>query len=132
MFDDNYINIMAYTIETIIAEKFQTLIEDNIGNTRSKDFYDLYMLITNHFDSLDGDTIIKAIKRTFKRREYVFDVKEIVKIFEIIKNSEVLKNSYTNRYLPKNIYAKDVSYEDIMSAISKIIELLEQEIAVAN
>jgi len=132
MFDDNYINIMAYTIETIIAEKFETLIEDNIGNTRSKDFYDLYMLITNHFETLNGDVIIKAIKRTFKRREFPYDVKEIVKTFEIIKNSEVLKSNYTNRYIPKNIYAKDVSYEDIMKAISKIIELLERDLAVAN
>lgn len=132
MFDDSYINIMAYTIETIIAEKFQTLIEDNIANTRLKDFYDLYMLITNRFDELDDDIIIKAIKRTFKRREYTYDVEKIVKAFEIIKNSKVLKDNYTNRYLPKNIYAKDVSYEEIMSAISKIIELLEQEVAVPN
>jgi len=132
MFDDNYINIIAYTIETIIAEKFETLIEDNIGNTRSKDFYDLYMLITNHFETLNGDVIIKAIKRTFKRREFPYDVKEIVKTFEIIKNSEVLKSNYTNRYISKNIYAKDVSYEDIMKAISKIIELLERDLAVAN
>lgn len=132
IFDDSYINIMAYTIETIIAEKFQTLIEDNIGNTRLKDFYDLYMLITNYFDELDGDIIIKAIKRTFKRREYTYDFNEIIKTFEIIKNSEVLKDNYSNRYLPKNIYAKDVSYEEIMSAISRIIKLLEQEVAVTN
>lgn len=42
MFDDEYINIMAFNKETIIAEKFETFITDNIMNTRTKDFYDLY------------------------------------------------------------------------------------------
>ena len=111
-------------IKKVIKEIVNIELDDNIGNTRSKDFYDLYMLITNHFDELNGDIIIKAIKRTFKRREYPYDVNEIIKTFEIIKNSEVLKNNYINRYLPKNIYAKDISYEEIMSAINKIVDLI--------
>lgn len=49
MFDDDYINIMAFNLETIIAEKFETFITDNIMNTRNKDFYDLYMILNNYF-----------------------------------------------------------------------------------
>ncbi len=52
MFDDNYISIMAFNLETIIAEKFETFISDNIMNTRNKDFYDLYMILNNYCDRL--------------------------------------------------------------------------------
>lgn len=130
LFDDSYISIMAYTIETVIAEKFQTLIEDNIGNTRARDFYDLYMLIMNHFEKVEKDILLDAFKRTFKRRDYIYDPRSIVKIFETIKTDDRLKNIYI-RYQNNNIYAKDVSYDDTIEAIAKLIEIVEQEVAVA-
>lgn len=48
IFENKKINIMAYTIETVIAEKFESIISKNITTTRAKDFYDLYMLINKH------------------------------------------------------------------------------------
>ena len=64
MFDDSYIKIMTFNKETIIAEKFETFITDNIMNTRTKDFYDLYILLTRFYDELNKDTLVKAIKNT--------------------------------------------------------------------
>lgn len=65
MFDDSYISIMAFNKETIIAEKFETFITDNILNTRTKDFYDLYMLLTKFYNEINKDTLVKAIKKYF-------------------------------------------------------------------
>ena len=65
MFDDAYINIMAFNLETIIAEKFETFITDNIMNTRNKDFYDLYMILDKYYDGLDKEQLVSAIKNTF-------------------------------------------------------------------
>jgi len=127
MFDDSHIKIMAYTIETIIAEKFQTLIEDNTQNTRARDFYDIHMLITNHLKGLDSDVIVEAIKRTFKRREYNYDPQKIVNTFEVIKTSEELKKIYV-KYQNTSIYSKEVSYEETLESISKIIDLISKEI----
>lgn len=127
MFDDSYINIMAFNKETIIAEKFETFITDNIMNTRAKDFYDLYILLTRFYDDINKDDLLKAIKNTFERRVSKFDINMIISNFDLIKNSERLKNNF-NRYKLKKIYVKDISYEDVMDAIEIIIKLLQKEL----
>ena len=116
IFEDITINIMAYTIETIIAEKFESIISKNISTTRAKDFYDIYIIVNNHIDKVDKNTLIKAIKRTFKRRNTNFDIKYINDVFEIIKDSFVLKKLFDN-YSKKLYYAKNVNFEDTIESI---------------
>lgn len=77
MFDDSYTNIMKLNKKTIIAEKFKTFMTDNIINIRTKDFYNLYILLTEFYDELNKDILVKAIKNTFKRRETNYDVENI-------------------------------------------------------
>lgn len=127
MFDDSYISIMAFNKETIIAEKFETFITDNILNTRTKDFYDLYMLLTKFYKEINKDTLVKAIKNTFKRRETNFDVEKIVKTFSLIKDSDKLRQNFKN-YRNKKNYVKSIDYDDVMDSINLIIELLENEL----
>lgn len=127
MFDDSYISIMAFNKETIIAEKFETFITDNILNTRTKDFYDLYMLLTKFYNEINKDTLVKAIKNTFKRRETNFDVEKIVKTFSLIKDSDKLRQNFKN-YRNKKNYVKSIDYDDVMDSINLIVELLENEL----
>ena len=127
MFDDSYISIMVFNKETIIAEKFETFITDNIMNTRAKDFYDLYILLTRFYDELNKDTLVKAIKNTFKRRETNFDVEKIAKTFKLIKDSDKLKQNFKN-YKNKKSYIESIDYDDVMESINLIIELLEKEL----
>ncbi len=127
MFDDSYINIMAFNLETIIAEKFETFITDNIMNTRNKDFYDLYMILENYYSKLNKEQLIKAIKNTFERRNVEFDIDKIKSNFEAIKISDRLKHNFENFKIKKE-YAKNISYEEVMNKINIIIELLSKEL----
>ncbi len=126
MFDDSYINIMAFNLETIIAEKFETFITDNIINTRNKDFYDLYMILENYYSKLNKEQLIKAIKNTFERRNVEFDIDKIKSNFEAIKISDRLKHNFENFKIKKQ-YAKNISYEEVMNEINIIVELLSKE-----
>lgn len=127
MFDSSYINIMAFNKETIIAEKFETFITDNIMNTRAKDFYDLYILLTRFYNEINKNDLVQAIKNTFERRAAKFDINMIVSNFDLIKSSERLKTNF-NKYKLKKIYVRDISYEDVMDAIEIIIKLLQKEL----
>ncbi len=127
IFEDKTINIMAYTIETIIAEKFESIISKNITTTRAKDFYDIYIIVNNHIDKVDKTTLVKAIKRTFEHRNTNFDIEYLNEIFEIIKDGISLKESFDN-YSKKLNYAKEVKYEDTIKAINEIINILEKEL----
>ena len=127
MFDDSYINIMAFNMETIIAEKFETFISDNIMNTRTKDFYDLYILLTRYYDKIDKKVLVKAIKNTFERRKTDFDIDKIIYNFSKIKESDKLRLNFKN-YKNKKSYVSDIDYDEIMNAINLVIELLKKEL----
>lgn len=129
IFEDKIISIMAYTIETIIAEKFESIISKNITTTRAKDFYDIYVIMNNHIDIVNKDILVKAVKKTFKHRNTDFNVKYLNDTFEIIKDSVVLKELFEN-YSKKLNYTKNVEYKDTIAAIKQIINILTCELAV--
>ena len=109
LFDDTYIKIMAFNKETIIAEKFETLIKDTETNTRAKDFYDLYIIIKDYWNDLDKTNLIKAIQNTCKRRNSLYILDEIKERFDFIKESNILQNEW-NKYKIAHLYAKDIEY----------------------
>lgn len=127
IFEKKTINIMAYTIETIIAEKFESIISKNISTTRAKDFYDIYIIVNNHIDKVNKITLIKAIQRTFKHRNTNYNIEYLNDIFDIIRNSVVLKELFNN-YSRKLNYVRNVKFEDTIDAIKQIIDILDQEL----
>lgn len=128
VFDDEYIKIMAFNKETIIAEKFETLIKDTETNTRAKDFYDLYVLIKEYWNELDKINLIKAIRNTCKRRESLYILDELEERFDFIKESSILQGEW-DKYQIAHLYARDINYADIMKNINLIIEELAKEVA---
>ena len=128
LFDDTYIKIMAFNKETIIAEKFETLIKDTETNTRAKDFYDLYILIKDYWNDLDKTNLIKAIQNTCNRRDSLYILDEIEERFDFIKESNILQNEW-NKYKIAHLYAKDIEYADIMKNVNFIVKELENELA---
>ena len=127
IFEDKKINIMAYTIETIIAEKFESIISKNITTTRAKDFYDLYMLMNKHKNDINNRNIVKAIENTFNKRNTEFNIDNFKEIVEILEDSNVLKRVFTD-YQSKLEYTKEVSFDDTIKAINIIIGILESEL----
>ena len=121
--EEGTIPIMTYTIETILAEKFETISSRNITTTRARDFYDLYMIYSIYKDKINKDTLRKAIERTSKYRgsfEVALQYKEIVELF---KESEAPKELW-EKYVQNNLYAKDVDFLDTISVYKEIGDVL--------
>ena len=117
--EEGTIPIMTYTIETILAEKFETISSRNITTTRARDFYDLYMIYSIYKDKIDKDILRKAIERTSKYRgsfETALQYKEIVELFW---ESEIPKELW-KKYTQNNPYAKDVDFLDTISIYEEI------------
>lgn len=128
LFDNEIINIMTYNYETIIAEKFESIISRNIDNTRMKDYYDLYMFVHLKWDDINKDTLRKAIFNTSKARETIDYINNANKYIELISDDSRLKalwNSYQNNYK----YVKDIKFVDVINAI-KIINAMIVPISV--
>ena len=123
LFDNDTINIMTYNYETIIAEKFESIISRNIDNTRMKDYYDLYMFVNLKWNDINKDTLRKAIINTSKARETLDYIDNANKYIELISDDSRLKslwNSYQNNYE----YAKDIEFVDTINAIKVISEIV--------
>ncbi len=127
IFENRKINIMAYSIETIIAEKFESIISKNITTTRAKDFYDLYMLINNHKNDINNKNLIKAIENTFNKRNTEFNIDNFKEVIGLLEENNTLRRVFTH-YQNKLEYTKIVSFDDTISAIKIIIDILEKEI----
>ena len=128
IFDNETINIMTYNYETIIAEKFESIISRNIDNTRMKDYYDLYMFVNLKWNDINKETLRKAIINTSKARETLDYIDNASKYIELISDDSRLKslwNSYQNNYE----YAKDIEFVDTINAIKVISELVVPVVA---
>lgn len=110
----------SYNIESIIAEKFQTVISRGILNSRMKDYYDLYYLIT--YKKFSKVNLKNAIKNTFSKRNT--DIKCINTVIEEIKKSDFVKDLW-NSYSDKYQYTKNIKFEDIINAIYEINEIIK-------
>lgn len=125
MFEDRFIEILAYSMETVLADKFETIISRNIDTTRARDFYDIYILWTTQTKNLDKELLGQAIVKKFEYRGSMDKLHNIDEIMKVIKESNALKEHWKN-YQSKFSYAEDISYEDIMVVLEEIIKELNQ------
>mgnify|MGYP004555444819 FL=1 len=126
LFDNEIINIMTYNYETILAEKFESIISRNIDNTRMKDYYDLYMFVNLKWYDINKDTLREAIINTAKNRETLSYIEDASKYIELISDDSRLKSLW-NSYKSNYDYAKDIEFVDTINAIkviSKIVVLV--------
>ena len=116
MFENRAIEILAYNMETVIADKFETIISRNVETTRARDFYDIYILWSTQQQNFNKELLGQAILKKFEYRSSMNKLNNIDEIMEVIKDSEALKEHWKN-YQSKFSYAEDVSYEDTMNVL---------------
>jgi hypothetical protein len=123
MFENRTIPILAYTIETILAEKFETVISRGILNSRMRDFYDIYMImfLNLKFDKL---TFNLAIIKTSTQRGSILLIKDWANTVHDIEKDERLFRSWS-LYQKKFEYAQDISYLDTINRIKQLGNLIE-------
>lgn len=126
IFDNETINIMSYNIETIIAEKFEAIISRNVINSRMKDYYDLYMFTTLKWDNVNKNLLKIAINNTCNNRKTTNYLNDSSNYINLISKNEDLKKLW-KEYQNKNVYAKNINFEDTILAINKINELLKSD-----
>ena len=120
--DDDKIDIMAYNMETIMAEKFETVIRRNIGTSRARDFYDLYMFYNLYRGSINFEILKIAVERTAQKRGSTKIISDWKEIIEDMRGDAALDNLWIN-YCKNNKYAAGISYENVVETTSQIAEI---------
>ena len=121
LFDDRQVLVKAYTQETILAEKYETIIRRNIGNTRARDFYDLHLLYRLYQENADWDLLKQAVLSTAKKRDSLSVLQDTARILPALRESTVLQGLW-KRYQTQNLYAREITYPAIMETITEFTE----------
>lgn len=114
---DEYIKVLTYNVETMLAEKIETIFSKLELSSRMKDYYDIYLIYNKNWDRINKNNLIKAMKNTFNKRNFNSDLN---KSFDILKESSIMKKRWY-LYSKKYNYCKDIEYEDIMICLEEII-----------
>ena len=124
MFEERSINVLAYTLETVLAEKLETIISRGDQNTRPRDFYDVYILNTLQKKNIDNQILKEAFAATVKKRGTEHIVTNYKEIIETVIKSSAMKDQWT-RYQKEFDYAKDIRFEDTCMAAIDLIDITE-------
>lgn len=124
IFHEKNIEVLAYPVETIIAEKYESIIKRNITTTRMRDFYDLYTLYNLKKSEIDMNILCTAIKRTSSKRETSQIMKISEEIIEDIQNDPYLKELW-DVYVSENKYIGELSFDNVVDIVKIISEKTE-------
>lgn len=121
LFDNRTISVLAYNLETLLAEKLETVLSRNIANTRPRDYYDIYILHMLRGGKYDEATLRRALERTTQKRGSSTILKDYQEIMKEIRVSDTLRKSW-EKYSNEYEYAKDISFDDTCNAIQTILD----------
>ncbi len=119
--ENRTIDIWAYNLETVLAEKMETTVSRNILNTRMRDFYDIKVLYSLMKNDIDISLLKKALKQTAQKRNTENAVRDYGKILNDIMNDPDVKTLWKN-FQKKFTYASELEWSDVMNTVMELFE----------
>lgn len=110
--------LWAYNIETVMAEKVETILRRSVFNTRPRDFYDAYILASTQ--KFDKDVFAQALRATAAHRGTTEQIADVPGILRNIEESPQLRAMW-EKYRKQFAYAQDITYEQILDAVRKLV-----------
>ncbi len=124
VFEEKTVPVMAYTLETVLAEKYETIIRRNIGTTRARDFYDLHTLYRSRKDVVQMDVLRAAVIHTAEKRDSVDDIRDWRDILKDIREEPQLYLLWDN-YAADNKYIGDLKFNEVLDTVDEIAKILD-------
>ena len=120
MFEERYITLWAYNLETVLAEKIETVLSRSVLNTRLRDFYDLYVLQDTGLE-IDKATLAAALTATARKRGSEQALALYERTLDEIRISPLMREQW-ERYQGKNNYAAGIFWDDVISDIRALCD----------
>lgn len=124
LFDDKTVSVMAYTLETVLAEKYETIIRRNIGTTRARDFYDLHTLYRSRKNEIRLDILKAAVLHTAQKRDSVDDICDWKDIMADIRKEPALYRLWDN-YVADNKYISELAFHEVLDTVDEVAKLID-------
>ena len=125
LFGEGEINLMAYPIETVLAEKLETVISRGVTNTRLRDFYDIHILLGVKRNDINMETLRNALASTCEKRSSQAVIARWADTLDDVAGDAAMLEQWA-KYVRKNPYAKGIDLQDCCkTAKSVFVELTD-------
>jgi predicted nucleotidyltransferase component of viral defense system len=119
-FNDKIIEVWAYNIETILAEKAETILRRSVLNTRPRDFYDVYVIMKTQHPMFNKEIFITALNATSKKRLSLAALQDQDKILLTIQSDPTMRQRW-DRYCKENYYASGIGFDEVIRILMEIV-----------
>ena len=114
------LSLLSYPIETILAEKVETILSRGVASTRPRDYYDVYTISKLRWGEINFMTLDTALKNTIVKRESKFNLDDYPAIMEQIKYSNGQQQLW-EKYQREYHYARDLSFDEVVDSVLKLL-----------
>lgn len=121
LFEDRNISVLAYNLETVLAEKIETVISRGDQSTRPRDYYDIFILSKLQSNNINPTQLKEALLSTAEKRNSSHILKNYKSIIKTVLDNEIMNSRWQN-YQKDFEYASDISFKDVCNEILKILE----------
>jgi predicted nucleotidyltransferase component of viral defense system len=121
MFENRTISILAYNLETVLAEKLEGILVRGVTNTRMRDFYDVLILTETQDRKIDRAIFYDALHNTTEKRNSLSALAKAGEIIRTIENSAGMREMWA-QYQKNYLYAGDVTWEMAIGAVKALCE----------
>jgi hypothetical protein len=122
MLEERSIEVWAYNLETVLAEKLETIITRTTANTRMRDFYDIYILLQLHGSSVVPGDFHQALAATARKRGTEKYLAEATAVFDEVEHSPIMEKLWAS-YRKKFSYAADLSWSTVMASVRRLYKI---------
>jgi predicted nucleotidyltransferase component of viral defense system len=119
-FEDKLIQVWAYNIETILAEKVETILRRSVLNTRPRDFYDVYIIAKTKRKAIKKKVFITALNATSEKRGSLSTLQDKETILRTIQSDTIMRQRW-ERYSKENYYATGIAFDDVIGVLIDIV-----------
>ncbi len=123
LLEDRNIEVLAYNLETIMAEKLETIISRGDQNTRPRDYYDIYILTKLQYSNIDPDSLKAALNATTDKRGSRAVIANYHKIMDTVRNSKIMQKRWSNYQIDFE-YATAIAFVDVCDAVVKLMDVI--------
>ena len=112
--------VWSYNLETVLAEKIETILSKLETSSRMKDYYDIYLIHKFKFNKINKTEFRRAVEKTFEKRKFN---KDLLANLNILKDSKILKDKWTS-YSRKNSYARNLEFDETIKCLEEFIDII--------
>lgn len=122
LLEDREISVLAYNLETVMAEKLETVVSRGDQNTRPRDYYDVYILAKLQYKNIETEYLKAALNVTAKKRGSSEILKDYMNIIDVVRNSDVMIKQWST-YQKDFEYATEISFDEACDAVVQMMDL---------